>query len=74
MFGIVWLFFYEIFKAFIPAELTKDYLAGAILLEAAPCTEMVFVLSHLTKGNAAYTVVQVTTNDLVSITHCRCAC
>jgi ACR3 family arsenite transporter len=54
-----------IFKAFIPAELAKDYLAGAILLGAAPCTAMVFVWSHLTKGNAAYTVVQVATNDLI---------
>ncbi|BAE86461.1 ACR3 family arsenite efflux transporter [Desulfitobacterium hafniense] len=65
MFGIAWLFFYVIFKAFIPAELAKDYLAGAILLGAAPCTAMVFVWSHLTKGNAAYTVVQVATNDLI---------
>lgn len=65
MFGIAWLFFYMIFKAFIPAELAKDYLAGAILLGAAPCTAMVFVWSHLTKGNAAYTVVQVATNDLI---------
>ncbi len=65
MFGIAWLFFYVIFKAIIPAELAKDYLAGAILLGAAPCTAMVFVWSHLTKGNAAYTVVQVATNDLI---------
>lgn len=65
MFGIAWLFFYVIFKALIPAELAKDYLAGAILLGAAPCTAMVFVWSHLTKGNAAYTVVQVATNDLI---------
>jgi ACR3 family arsenite transporter len=65
MFGIAWLFFYVIFKTLIPAELAKDYLAGAILLGAAPCTAMVFVWSHLTKGNAAYTVVQVATNDLI---------
>jgi len=65
MFGIAWLFFFVIFKTFIPAELAKDYLAGAILLGAAPCTAMVFVWSHLTKGNAAYTVVQVATNDLI---------
>ncbi|HSR88154.1 MAG TPA: ACR3 family arsenite efflux transporter [Pontiella sp.] len=65
MFGIAWLFFYVIFKAFIPAELAKDYLAGAVLLGAAPCTAMVFVWSHLTKGNPAYTVVQVATNDLI---------
>lgn len=65
MFGIAWLFFFVIFKALIPAELAKDYLAGAILLGAAPCTAMVFVWSHLTKGNAAYTVVQVATNDII---------
>jgi len=65
MFGIASLFFFVIFKALIPADLAKDYLAGAILLGAAPCTAMVFVWSHLTKGNAAYTVVQVATNDLI---------
>ena len=65
MFGIAWLFFYVIFKNLIPAELAKDYLAGAVLLGAAPCTAMVFVWSHLTKGNPAYTVVQVATNDLI---------
>jgi len=65
MFGIAALFFYVVFKAFIPADLAKDYLAGAVLLGAAPCTAMVFVWSHLTKGNPAYTVVQVATNDLI---------
>lgn len=65
MFGIAWLFFFVLFKSLIPAELAKEYLAGAILLGAAPCTAMVFVWSHLTKGNAAYTVVQVATNDLI---------
>jgi len=65
MFGIAWVFFFVIFKALIPPELAKEYLAGAILLGAAPCTAMVFVWSHLTNGNAAYTVVQVATNDLI---------
>jgi len=65
MFGIAWLFFYVIFKAFIPADLAKEYLAGAVLLGAAPCTAMVFVWSYLTKGNPAYTLVQVAVNDLV---------
>ena len=65
MFGIAWLFFFVIFKPLIPAELAQDYLAGAILLGAAPCTAMVFVWSYLTKGNAAYTVVQVATNDFI---------
>lgn len=65
MFAIAWVFFYFIFKAFIPAELAKEYLAGAVLLGAAPCTAMVFVWSHLTKGNPAYTLVQVAINDLI---------
>jgi ACR3 family arsenite transporter len=65
MFGIAWLFFFVIFKSWIPTELATDYLAGAVLLGAAPCTAMVFVWSQLTKGNPAYTVVQVATNDLI---------
>lgn len=65
MFAIAYFFFYIVFKPFITAELAKDYLAGAILLGAAPCTAMVFVWSHLTKGNPAYTVIQVATNDLI---------
>jgi ACR3 family arsenite transporter len=65
MFSIASLFFYVIFKGIIPTDLAKDYLAGAVLLGAAPCTAMVFVWSHLTKGNPAYTVVQVATNDLL---------
>ena len=65
MFGIAWFFFFVVFKGLIPIELAKGYLAGAILLGAAPCTAMVFVWSHLTKGDAAYTVVQVATNDLI---------
>ncbi|HSN66071.1 MAG TPA: ACR3 family arsenite efflux transporter [Fusibacter sp.] len=65
MFGIAYFFFYVVFANWIPADLAKDYLAGAILLGAAPCTAMVFVWSHLTKGNPAYTVVQVATNDLI---------
>jgi len=65
MFGIAALFFYVLFKNLIPADLAKDYLAGAVLLGAAPCTAMVFVWSHLTKGRPAYTVVQVATNDII---------
>jgi len=65
MFAIAYFFFFVIFKPWIPAELATDYLAGAILLGAAPCTAMVFVWSTLTKGNPAYTVVQVATNDLI---------
>ena len=65
MFGIAALFFYVVFKPWISPELAKQYLAGAVLLGAAPCTAMVFVWSHLTRGNPAYTVVQVATNDLI---------
>ena len=65
MFGIAWLFFFVIFKSLIPTELADQYLAGAVLLGAAPCTAMVFVWSYLTKGDAAYTLVQVAVNDLI---------
>lgn len=65
MFAISYFFFFVIFKTFITPDLATEYLAGAILLGAAPCTAMVFVWSHLTKGNPAYTVVQVATNDLI---------
>ena len=65
MFGIAYLFFYVVFKAFIPAGLAEEYLAGAVLLGAAPCTAMMFVWSYLTKGDAAYTLVQVAVNDLI---------
>lgn len=65
MFGIAYLFFYVVFKAFIPAGLAEEYLAGVVLLGAAPCTAMVFVWSYLTKGDAAYTLVQVAVNDLI---------
>jgi ACR3 family arsenite transporter len=65
MYAIAAFFFFVVFQALIPRELARDYLAGAILLGAAPCTAMVFVWSHLTKGNPAYTVVQVATNDLI---------
>ncbi len=65
MFGIAWLFFFVIFKALIPTSLADQYLAGAVLLGAAPCTAMVFVWSYLSKGDAAYTLVQVAVNDLI---------
>ena len=65
MYGIACLFFFVIFGAFITPELATEYLAGAVLLGAAPCTAMVFVWSTLTKGDPAYTVVQVATNDLI---------
>lgn len=65
MFGIAWLFFFVIFKTLIPPSLADQYLAGAVLLGAAPCTAMVFVWSYLSKGDAAYTLVQVAVNDLI---------
>lgn len=65
MYGIASLFFPVFFKAFIPPGLATEYLAGAVLLGAAPCTAMVFVWSSLTDGDPAYTVVQVATNDLI---------
>ena len=65
MYLIAAFFLYVVFKQLIPAELAKEYLAGAVLLGAAPCTAMVFVWSHLTKGNPAYTLVQVAVNDLI---------
>lgn len=65
MFLIAYLFFNIIYSNLISQELATSYVAGAVLLGTAPCTAMVFVWSHLTKGNPAYTVVQVATNDLI---------
>jgi ACR3 family arsenite transporter len=65
MFGLASFFFYVVFKAFIPSELAQSYVAGAVLLGAAPCTAMVFVWSNLTKGDPAHTLVQVAVNDLI---------
>lgn len=65
MYIIAYLFFFIVFKSLIATEMATEYLAGAVLLGAAPCTAMVFVWSSLTKGNPAYTVVQVATNDLI---------
>ena len=65
MYGMASLFFFTVFRMFIPPDLATEYLAGAVLLGAAPCTAMVFVWSTLTNGDPAYTVVQVATNDLI---------
>ncbi len=65
MYAIALFFFKVVFKNFISPDLATEYLAGAILLGAAPCTAMVFVWSYLTKGNPVYTLVQVAINDLV---------
>ncbi len=65
MFVIAWFFLKVVFAPWIDGDLGSEYVAGAILLGAAPCTAMVFVWSYLTRGNASYTLVQVTVNDLV---------
>ncbi|WP_230398895.1 ACR3 family arsenite efflux transporter [Novisyntrophococcus fermenticellae] len=65
MFGLATLFFKVIFQPLIPAELAQDFVTGAVLLGVAPCTAMVFVWSHLTKGDPAHTLVQVSVNDLL---------
>lgn len=67
MYAIASLFFYVIFRGLITPDLAESYLIGAVLLGAAPCTAMVFVWSHLTKGNPAYTVVQVATNNIILV-------
>ncbi|MGM0450974.1 MAG: ACR3 family arsenite efflux transporter [Pseudomonadota bacterium] len=67
MFAIAWFFLLVVFAPLIPADLAREYLAGAILLGAAPCTAMVFVWSYLTRGDAAYTLVQVSVNDLIML-------
>jgi len=65
MYAIASFFLFIVFKNLITPELATEYLAGAVLLGAAPCTAMVFVWSTLTKGSPAYTVVQVATNNLI---------
>lgn len=62
---ISWLFFKYVFSGMISGEDANQYIAGAILLGAAPCTAMVFVWSYLAKGDPNYTLVQVSVNDLV---------
>ncbi len=61
------LFFKGVFADFIPPEDAESYIAGLILLGAAPCTAMVFVWSHLTKGDPNYTLVQVSVNDVIMV-------
>ncbi|MEX2528680.1 MAG: ACR3 family arsenite efflux transporter [Gemmatimonadota bacterium] len=67
MFFFAWLFLQVLFAPFIEAGLAREYVAGAILLGAAPCTAMVFVWSYLTRGDAAYTLVQVALNDVIML-------
>ncbi len=60
-----WLFFSQLYQAWIEPEMAGEYIAGAIILGAAPCTAMVFVWSYLTNGDPNYTLVQVSINDLI---------
>jgi len=60
-----WIFFTKIFAAFIDPSLAGEYIAGAIILGAAPCTAMVFVWSYLTDGDPNYTLMQVSVNDII---------
>ncbi len=64
---IAWIFFRYVFTNWIGAAEADQYIAGAIILAAAPCTAMVFVWSYLTDGDPAYTLVQVSVNDLIML-------
>ncbi|HXZ29432.1 MAG TPA: ACR3 family arsenite efflux transporter [Terriglobales bacterium] len=64
---IAWLFFRHVFAGWIAPAQADQYIAGCIILAAAPCTAMVFVWSHLTGGDPAYTLVQVSLNDLIML-------
>ena len=64
---LAWLFFRYVFSAWITPGDADQYIAGAIILAAAPCTAMVFVWSYLTDGDPAYTLVQVSVNDLIML-------
>ncbi|MBI3759191.1 MAG: ACR3 family arsenite efflux transporter [Deltaproteobacteria bacterium] len=64
---IGYLFFKRLFLPWIGADLADQYTAGVIILAAAPCTAMVFVWSYLTRGDPAYTLVQVSVNDLLML-------
>jgi ACR3 family arsenite transporter len=64
---LAWLFFRFVFSPWIAPADADQYIAGAIILAAAPCTAMVFVWSYLTDGDPAYTLVQVSVNDLIML-------
>ena len=67
MAALGWLFIGYVFAPWLPADQIDSYMAGLILLGAAPCTAMVFVWSHLCKGDANFTISQVALNDLVMV-------
>ena len=62
-----WVFFRHVFTPWIGPELASEYIAGVIILTAAPCTAMVFVWSYLSGGDPAYTLAQVAVNDLIML-------
>ena len=64
---IAWIFFRHVFAGWIGTADADQYIAGCIILAAAPCTAMVFVWSYLTDGDPAYTLVQVSVNDLIML-------
>lgn len=67
MAALGWLFFRVIFAPFVDPDTAGEYIAGMILLGVAPCTAMVFVWSQLTRGDANYTLVQVSVNDVIMV-------
>jgi ACR3 family arsenite transporter len=67
MAALGWLFFEGLFVDWVSPEDAQQYIAGMILLGVAPCTAMVFVWSQLTKGDANYTLVQVSVNDIIMV-------
>ena len=67
MAALGWLFFKIFFAGWVDPETATEYIAGMILLGVAPCTAMVFVWSQLTKGDANYTLVQVSVNDVIMV-------
>ena len=67
MAALGWLFFKVFFAGWVDPQTATEYIAGMILLGVAPCTAMVFVWSHLTKGDANYTLVQVSVNDIIMV-------
>ncbi len=67
MAALGWLFFKVLFIDYVDPASASEYIAGMILLGVAPCTAMVFVWSQLTKGDANYTLVQVSVNDIIMI-------
>jgi len=67
MAALGWLFFKVFFASWVDPQSANEYIAGMILLGVAPCTAMVFVWSQLTKGDANYTLVQVSINDIIMI-------